>query len=71
MTDAEIMELLTRDCDNWQKGKILREAFDAITKASQPSAFNVKPDKPRKKREPRKPSAPSTNDLLNEATHEQ
>ena len=71
MTDAEIMELLTRDCDNWQKGKILREAFDAITKASQPSAFNVKPDKPRKKREPRKPAPTSTHDLLNEATHEQ
>ena len=25
----------------------------ALTKASQPSAFNIKPDKPRKKREPR------------------
>ena len=70
MTDAEIMELLTRDCDNWQKGKVLREAFDAITKASQPSALNIKPDKPRKKREPRKPPTQS-HDLLNEATHEQ
>ena len=51
MTDAEIMELLTRNCDNWQKGKILREAFDAL----KPSALNIKPKTERKKREARKP----------------
>lgn len=46
MTDFEIMELLDRQCSNWEKGAILRKAFDAL----KPSALNIKPQLPRKKR---------------------
>ena len=59
MTDKEIMELLTRDMDNWEKGKLLRAAFDA----QKPSALNIKPKVERKKRQPRTPT------LTNGAAH--
>lgn len=49
MTDKEIMELLTRDMDNWEKGKLLRAAFDA----QKPSALSIKPKVERKKRQPK------------------
>jgi len=64
MTDFEIMELLDRQCSNWEKGAILRKAFDAL----KPSALNIKPQVQRKPRSPNKPKpAP---DLLNGANHE-
>ncbi len=65
MTDAEIMELLTRDCDNWQKGKVLREAFDAIKAAARPSALTLQPMKTRKPRtvtpKPKSPASEAVN----------
>jgi hypothetical protein len=51
MTDFEIMELLDRQCSNWEKGAILRKAFDA----QKPSVMNIKPQVERKKRAPNKP----------------
>lgn len=59
MTDFEIMELLDRQCSNWEKGAILRKAFDAM----KPSALNIKPKVERKKRQPRTPT------LTNGAAH--
>lgn len=59
MTDKEIMELLTRDVDIWEKGKLFRAAFDA----QKPSALNIKPKVERKKRQPRPTS------LSNGAAH--
>lgn len=66
MTDAEIMELLTRDITNWEKGKILRDAFDA----TKPSALNIKPAVQRKKRAKREPSPSPATDLLNGPAHD-
>ena len=57
MTDFEIMELLDRQCSNWEKGAILRKAFDAL----KPSVMNIKPKQERKKREARQPKAPTLN----------
>ena len=54
MTDKEIMELLTRDVDIWEKGKLFRAAFDA----QKPGALNIQPIKQRKARQP-KPRATS------------
>lgn len=51
MTDMEIMELLNRDCSNFEKGALLRKAFDAL----KPSALKVGPVKERQKRQPRTP----------------
>lgn len=51
MTDFEIMELLDRQCSNWEKGAIFRKAFDAL----KPSALNIKPKVERKKRTPKLP----------------
>ncbi len=52
MTDFEIMELLDRQCSNWEKGAILRKAFDAL----KPSVMNIKPQVQRKKRQPKAPT---------------
>jgi hypothetical protein len=66
MTDFEIMELLDRQCSNWEKGAILRKAFDA----QKPSVMNIKPQVQRKKREARQPKTVSlTNGLTDTAEH--
>jgi hypothetical protein len=74
MTDAEIMELLTRDCDNWQKGKVLREAFDAIKAASRPSALTLQPQKARKARtatpKPKSPASEAVNGFAGHVDNE-
>ena len=68
MTDFEIMELLDRQCSNWEKGAILRKAFDAL----KPSALNIKPVVQRKKRAQKAPAIQGgiPGDLLNGAGHE-
>ena len=66
MTDFEIMELLDRQCSNWEKGAILRKAFDA----QKPSVMNIKPQVQRKKREARQPKPVSlTNGATDGADH--
>jgi hypothetical protein len=66
MTDFEIMELLDRQCSNWEKGAILRKAFDAL----KPSVMNIKPQVERKKRSPNKPKPVSlTNGATDSADH--
>jgi hypothetical protein len=68
MTDFEIMELLDRQCSNWEKGAILRKAFDAL----KPSALNIKPKQERKKRAQKAPAIQGgiPGNLLNGAGHE-
>jgi hypothetical protein len=63
MTDFEIMELLDRQCSNWEKGAILRKAFDA----QKPSVMNIKPQVQRKKRQPKPVSL--TNGAADSAGH--
>ena len=63
MTDFEIMELLDRQCSNWEKGAILRKAFDA----QKPSAMNIRPQVQRKKRQPKPVSL--TNGSTDSAEH--
>ena len=63
MTDFEIMELLDRQCINWEKGAIFRKAFDAL----RPSVMNIKPQVQRKKRQPKPVSL--TNGSKDSAEH--
>lgn len=56
MTFEEIVQILQdKSRTDYQRAA---DIHAALTKASTPSAFNVKPDKQRKKPEKRKPSPP-------------
>ena len=66
MTDFEIMELLDRQCSNWEKGAILRKAFDAL----RPSVMNIKPQVERKKRAPNKSKPAAVTPTSNGIDHD-
>ena len=61
MTFEEIVQILQdKSRTDYQRAA---DIHAALTKASTPSAFSVKPDKQRKKRQPKAPTLPLTNGL--------